>query len=85
VKSIDELNAERGEKAREVFTPTQIHNWEGQARRDAEAGTYGPPSTAGDIALLADSVYILAWSRRRYKLSRAKRDEDAKLLPQGQR
>lgn len=66
------INAERDEKAREVFTTTQIHNWEAMARLDAENDVYAPPKPE-DLAL-GQHVYCMAWSRKRDKLGRAERD-----------
>ena len=72
-KTTDELYREKRARACEVFTLTQVHNWEGAARRHAEEGKFTPP-TMEDLALAID-VYTDAWSRRRYKISREKRDE----------
>ena len=71
-KSADELLDEKVERARSVFTPTQIQNWEGAARRDAEEGNFKPP-TGEELALGID-VYYQAYFRRRYKIAKAKRE-----------
>lgn len=72
-KTADELLAERVDLARAVFTPTQIHNWELNARLDADANQYSPP-TAEEL-LLGESVYLQAYNRRRYKIAKAKRTD----------
>ena len=72
MNTLKDLNAERDERARGVFTSTQIHAWEAQARADAERDVYQPPRLL-DL-MLAEHVYIMAWSRKRDKLGRAERD-----------
>jgi hypothetical protein len=73
-KTADELLAERVERARGVFTSTQIHNWECRAREDAEANVYRPPTP--DELLLAQDIYMQAFNRRKYKIAKAKREAD---------
>ena len=71
-KTADEILAEKVQRARDVFTLTQIQNWEANARQDAEANKYAPP--AEDDLLLGVSVYLQAFNRRKYKIAKAKRE-----------
>jgi hypothetical protein len=72
MKTLKDLNHEKLERARGVFTSAQIHSWEAKARQDAEADSYSPPLTP-DL-LLGEHVYTMAWCRKRDKLGRAERD-----------
>jgi hypothetical protein len=78
--SLKELNEEKRERALGVFTSTQIHAWEGKARRDAEMDVYAPP-TMQDL-LLGEHIYCMAWSRKRDKIGRAERDAAESREPQ---
>ena len=71
-KTADEIAAEKLERARGIFTSAQIHNWESKAREDAEVNKYAPPSP--EELLLGIDVYQLAYSRRKYKIAKAKRE-----------
>lgn len=72
MKTLKDLNAERDERAKKVFTRDQIKAWEEKGRADAERDEYNPP-TILDLAL-SEHVYCMAWSRKRDKLGRAERD-----------
>lgn len=72
MKTLKDLNAERDERARGVFTSVQIHAWEAKARADAERDVYTPP-TVLDL-MLAEHIYCMAWCRKRDKIGRAERD-----------
>lgn len=71
MRSLTEINEEKTALAKAVFVRAQIAEWERVAKLDAEANKHMPPQLAGELAC---HVYTMAWSARRYKIARAKRD-----------
>lgn len=74
MQALDEWNRERSRQAEQFFHPQMVKHWREMAKDDAEKNLHEP--SFPDLVALATHLYTMAWAKRRYELSRAKRDGD---------
>lgn len=72
-QSLDDMNRERSHQAEQFFHPQMVKHWREMAKGDAERNQHEPAFP--DLLALATHLYTMAWCKRRYELSRAKRDD----------